>query len=116
VPPRRYKIQIAPTGFRSLEAVKNKKLLREIAKAIDGLVHAPAEQGKALVGPLEGIRSIRAARERFRILYRVDDGARVVSVLLVGERAPGRDADVYALAQKLVETFARREKRDRNRS
>lgn len=110
---RRYKIEVAPTGYRSLEALKDKKTLREVAKVIDGLDRAPDEQGKALVAPLEGVRSVRAARERFRILYRVDARKRVVSVLLVGERAPGQEADVYGLAQKLLETFSSKGKRTR---
>lgn len=103
---RRYKIEIAPTGYGSLEALEDKRTLREIAKVIDGLDRAPDQQGKALVGPLEGVRSVRAVRERFRVLYRVDARKRIVSVLLVGERAPGQDADVYALAQKLLEMFS----------
>jgi mRNA interferase RelE/StbE len=110
---RRYKIEIAPTGYRSLEALKDKKTLHEVAKVIDGLDRAPDAQGKALVAPLEGVRSVRAARERFRVLYRVDARKRVVSVLLVGERAPGQDADIYALAQKLLETFSSKGKGSR---
>jgi mRNA interferase RelE/StbE len=106
---RRYKIEIAPTGNRSIKAVKDKKLRREIAKTIDGLARAPEDQGKALLGPLEGMRSVRAARDRFRILYKVDTRAKCVSVLLIGERAPGREADIYALAQKLLATFTKSE-------
>jgi len=103
--PRRYEIEIAPTGYRSLKTLKNKKLRREIAKIIDGLARGPEEQGKALLEPLEGVRSVRAVRGRFRILYKVDRRARLVSVLLVGRRAAGKDADIYALAQKLLDTF-----------
>lgn len=108
--PARYKIEIAPTGYHSLGALKNKKNLREVAKVIDGLAQAPDQQGKALVAPLEGIRSVRVARDRFRILFRVDGARRIVSVLLVGERAPGQEADVYALARKLLQTFKRKGK------
>jgi mRNA-degrading endonuclease RelE of RelBE toxin-antitoxin system len=107
--PRRYEIEIAPTGYRSLKTVKDKKLRREIAKAIDDLARAPEDQGKALLGPLEGMRSVHAARDRFRILYKVDTRAKLVSVLLIGERAPGQDADIYTLAQKLLATFTRPE-------
>ncbi len=103
--PSRFEIEIAPTGYRSLKALKDKKLRREVANVIDGLVRAPEEQGKALLGPLEGLRSVHAARDRFRILYRVGARNKLVSVLLVGERAPGQDADIYALAQKLLATF-----------
>lgn len=105
--PRRYKIEIAPTGYRSLEALKSRKTLHEVAKVIDGLARAPDQQGKALVAPLDGVRSVRVARDRFRNLFRVDAARRVVSVLLVGERAPGQEADVYALARKLLKTFTR---------
>jgi mRNA-degrading endonuclease RelE of RelBE toxin-antitoxin system len=107
--PRGYEIEIAPTGYRSLETVKDKKLRRKIAKAIDDLARAPEDQGKALLGPLEGVRSVRAARDRFCILYQVDTRAKLVSVLLIGERAPGQDADIYTLAQKLLATFTRLE-------
>jgi len=105
--PSRFEIEIAPTGYRSLKAL-NKKLRHEIANVIDGLVRAPEEQGKAL-GPLEGLRSVHAARDRFRILYRVDALNELVSVLLVGACAPGQDADIYALAQKLLATFMNEE-------
>ena len=103
--PSRFEIEIAPTGYRSLKALKDKKLRHEVAKVIDGLVRAPEAQGKALLGPFEGMRSVHAVRDRFRILYRVDARNKLVSVLLVGERAPGQDADIYALAQKLLATF-----------
>jgi len=106
--PSRFEIEIAPTGYQSLKAL-NKKLRHEIANVIDGLVRAPEEQGKALLGPLEGLRSVHAARDRFRILYRVDALNELVSVLLVDECAPGQDADIYALAQKLLATFMNEE-------
>ena len=106
---RRYEIEIAPTGYRSLKSLHDKKTRREIGKVIDGLSRAPDAQGKALLGPLEGLRSVRAARDRFRILYRVDARTKMVSVLLVGERA-GQDADIYALAERLLATFSGRER------
>jgi mRNA interferase RelE/StbE len=105
--PRRYPIQIAPTGYRSLRDLKDKKTRRQIAKGIDGLGLASERQGKALVGPIEGVPSVRAVRDRFRVLYDVDKSARLVSVLLVGERSPGPDADIYALAKKLLSTFGK---------
>ena len=110
--PRRHEIEIAPTGYRSLKTLKAKRLRREIARVIDGLARAPEEQGKALLEPLEGVRSVRAVRDRFRVLYRVDRRARLVSVLLVAERAAGQDEDIYALAQKLLATFGRSAEED----
>lgn len=101
----KYSIEVAPTGFASLKSVRDKKILREIAKAIDGLSNNPGRQGKTLLKPLEGLRSIRAVRNGYRIVYKVDDEARIVSVLLLGERKAGQEDDVYALAQKLLRTL-----------
>jgi mRNA interferase RelE/StbE len=97
-----YAIEIAPTGYGSLRAIRNKKILGEIVQAIDALARHPETQGKALLHPLEGVRSIRAARDRYRILYRVDPESRRASVLLAGERRPGEERDVYAVAQRLL--------------
>jgi mRNA-degrading endonuclease RelE of RelBE toxin-antitoxin system len=102
----RYSIELAPTAFRSLRALKDKKTLREIAAVLDGLAHRPENQGKPLTGPLEGISSIRAARSRYRVLFQVDAKKKRVSVLLVGARRPGETTDVYAVARRLFETLA----------
>jgi mRNA-degrading endonuclease RelE of RelBE toxin-antitoxin system len=99
-----YTIEIAPTGYRSLRVVKDKETRREIAKVIDGLARSPV-QGKPLLTPFEGLWSVRAFRSRYRILYSVDSDDKVVCVLFVGERKPGQEDDVYALARKLLRTL-----------
>ena len=65
-------------------------------------------QGKALGDPLEDHRSVRAARGRYRILYRVED---IVRVDFLGPRRPGHETDVYAVAEKLVRGLAPRRTR-----
>lgn len=55
-----FAVEIAPTGYASLEAIKEKRVLREIARAIDGLAERPEAQGNALIEPLRGLRSVRA--------------------------------------------------------
>jgi mRNA-degrading endonuclease RelE of RelBE toxin-antitoxin system len=97
-----YSIEISPTAFRSLKAIRDKRVQSEIRGAIDGLAKGPEAQGKSLFKPLEGLRSIRAVRSRYRILYKVDKAKHLVSVLLIGERRPGREEDVYAVARRLV--------------
>lgn len=59
------------TRFLPLLLSRSRKLV-ETAKAIDGLARAPEEQGKALVGSLEGVRIVRQPGEQFRVLCRVD--------------------------------------------
>jgi len=104
---RGFAIEIAPTGYQSLKAVRDKKSQGEIAKTIDGFARSPEAQGKTLAGPLEGVRSARAAGDRYRILYRVDAQNKLVSLLLVARRKAGAEDDIYALARKLLKTLMR---------
>jgi mRNA-degrading endonuclease RelE of RelBE toxin-antitoxin system len=97
-----HSIEISPTAFRTLKAIRNRKVQSEIRRAIDGLARIPDAQGKSLFKPLEGLRSIRAVRSRHRILYKVDEEREVVSVLLIGERRPGEEEDVYSVARRLA--------------
>lgn len=64
----------------------------------------PRSKGGLCLEPLEGARSVRAVKGRFRILYKADARMRLVSILLVGRRAAGKK-DIYALAQKLLTTL-----------
>ena len=102
---RPYRIEIAPSGYASLEAISQNKLLREIAKIIDGLGKAPGSQGKELLEPFLGVRSIQACRSKYRILYKIDDVKRVVSILFVGARKAGKEEDVYEVAKRLLKTL-----------
>jgi mRNA-degrading endonuclease RelE of RelBE toxin-antitoxin system len=103
--PSEYAIEIAPIGYESLQAVKDKKTRNELVKTIDALSRSPEAQGKALLAPFEGSRSVRAVRSRYRINYTVDHDRKRVSILLVGARKPGDEDDVYALARRLLRTL-----------
>ena len=103
--PREYSLELAPSAFASLDGVGSRKVRGEIAKVIDTLVEEPAGRGKRLEAPLEGLYSARAANERYRVLYEVDEAAAHVTVLFVGRRLPGSDRDVYAIAARLLATL-----------
>lgn len=60
----------------------------------------PLAQGKALTGDLKGLRSVRAAGQRYRILYRVGVQAGEVTVAVVGVRKEGDKRDVYRVARR----------------
>jgi mRNA interferase RelE/StbE len=85
-----------------LREITNRDIQKAIQKRIRGLVTDPEKQGKPLLGPLRGFRSIRAYYQRYRILYRVDRDAVVVMVVAVGIRKEDDRQDIYALAQKLL--------------
>jgi mRNA interferase RelE/StbE len=75
---------------------------KKIAARIRGLAADPEEQGKPLQGELRELRSLRAAGQRYRILYRVERERVVVLVVAVGFRKAGSKKDVYSLARKLL--------------
>jgi mRNA-degrading endonuclease RelE of RelBE toxin-antitoxin system len=104
----KYSFRLAATALESLDEIRSKKVRREIALEIDLLSTRSDGQGKGLVGPLDGVRSVRAASDRYWVLYQVDPEERVVSVLLVGRRTPGSYADVYEVAERLLGTLLRR--------
>ena len=85
-----------------LQEITNRDIRDAIGKRIDNLVTDPEKQGKALGGSLRGIRSVRTYHERYRILYRVDQGVVLITVVALGIRKEGDRQDIYALAQKLL--------------
>ena len=66
------------------------------------LENEPRLQGSALVADLAEYRSVRAAGQRYRILYRIIEADLIVVVALVGIRRQRDRRDVYRLAEKLV--------------
>jgi len=102
-----FKTQVSSQAHRCLEAVKDKKIVREIFETFEGLAKNPLSKGKALQDTLEGYRSIQAWRGRYRILYQVKDDA--VIMVMVGKRLPGKKDDIYAVAQRLVKNMKRLE-------
>jgi len=99
---KRHAVEWSPTAVRALSAVGDKRIQRKIFERASSLALEPETQGKALVGPLAGYRSVRAIGQRYRIVYRVERGRVVVFVLTVGLRKGGHRADIYELAKKLV--------------
>jgi mRNA interferase RelE/StbE len=55
-----------------------------------------------LTNELAGLRRVRAAGQRYRIIYRVDAKQIVVLVLTVDLGREGDRADIYALTKRLL--------------
>ncbi len=62
---------------------------------------SPRTQGKALGGELSGLRSVRAAGQRYRIIYEVFPETGEVWVVALGIRKAGSRDDAYELAKHL---------------
>jgi mRNA interferase RelE/StbE len=95
-------IQLTQTATDALHQIKDQRTLRKIVTRIQRLTNEPEKQGKALTGTLAGYRSLRAAGQRYRTIYQLDNGAIIVYVVLIGLRKEGSKADIYELAQRLM--------------
>ena len=96
-----WNVELTPTARRMLGAVTDRRVRRLLAERIDGLAH-DEKQGKPLRGELARLRSLRAAGQRYRILYRVEAGFVYVLEIAIGLRRAGGHQDIYALAKKLL--------------
>lgn len=84
-----------------LAAIKDTRLRESLRSSLRRLENEPDKQGKALRDELAGYRSVRAASQRYRILYRLEAEQVIVVVVAVGIRREGDKQDIYALAKKL---------------
>jgi mRNA interferase RelE/StbE len=95
---------------KDLASIKHKQTRDLIIDRLIELQVRPEEQGKPMRGKLAGQRSVRAAKNRYRVIYIVrtipedtrtdpnDEG--VVTVTVIGIRKQGDKRDVYELAEK----------------
>ncbi len=97
-----WEIRLTKTAESLLLAISDRRVRRLISERIDGLAQEPEKQGKPLTGELSGLRSLRAAGQRYRILYRLEGREVVVLVVALGLRKQGSGKDIYQLAKKLL--------------
>jgi len=86
-----------------LEEVSDQRVREQIVSRVQKLIADPEKQGKALLGELMGLRSLRAIGQRYRIIYRVERTRVLVLVIALGIRREGSRRDIYALARKLIQ-------------
>ena len=85
-----------------LETIQDRRVRDKIRDRIDGLAQEPEKQGKSLTGELTGYRSLRAVGQRYRVIYRIEEGKVLVLVMALGVQKEGSGKDIYVLAQKLL--------------
>ena len=90
--------QVAAQMLKGIEATARSQIIRKIEQLKDD----PALLGKPLSGPLRDFRSVRAAGQRYRIVYRIEETKVVVIIVAVGIRKAGDKKDIYELMKKLV--------------
>lgn len=87
---------------KMLLAIADQRIRAKIGEKINGLEFEPEKQGKQLIGELSEYRSVRAARQRYRIIYSMNSKRKTVFIVAIGIRKEGDKKDIYALAKKLV--------------
>jgi mRNA interferase RelE/StbE len=99
---RAFAITWTETALELVEAIPDQRIRRLITQRAEQLARAPEQQGTPLIGELAGLRSVRAAGQRYRIIYRVERREVTVLSVAVGRRRSGDKGDMYELARKLL--------------
>ena len=83
-----------------LDAIKDARTYQAIERKIDELETEPEKRGKPLGDDLAAYRVVRAAGQRYRVVYQVAMLEGVVTVVVIGIRKEGDKRDVYRVASK----------------
>lgn len=97
-----YSIVFTSFAQEMLADISDVRIRQKIADTAQRLTSDPEKQGKPLLGPLKGYRSLRAVGQRYRILYKVEAHRVLVIVVGVGIRKDGDRQDIYRRLQKLI--------------
>lgn len=97
-----YKVIIQPVALEMLRRVTDRRIQGKISQRIGELAQEPEKRGKPLTDELQGFWSLRAAAQRYRIIYRIENRRVEVIVIAIGLRKAGDRKDPYEIAKKLV--------------
>lgn len=83
-----------------LNMISDTRTYQAIARKIDALELEPNKQGKPLGKDLADYRAVRAAGQRYRVIYHVAMLEGRVTVVVIGIRKEGDKRDAYKVASK----------------
>jgi len=96
-----YKIKLTKIAAENLQKIDSKTQTQIINK-IDSLKTEPLLLGKRLKGSFKEFRAVRAAGQRYRIIYKVQEEEIIVIIVAVGIRKEGDKKDIYELMKKYI--------------
>lgn len=99
---RRWNVSLTRDAEIQLAAIKDMRIRNALIARLRQLEYEPEQQGKPLADELTGYRSIRAAGQRYRIIYKVKAERVIVIVVALGMRKEGDKKDIYQLAKKMM--------------
>ncbi len=101
--PQRFEVILSNKAQADLREIGDTRTYRALTRKIDALELEPDKQGKQLGKDLTDYRAVRAAGQRYRVVYQVGMLEGVVTVVVVGIRREGDRKDVYRVARKHLE-------------
>lgn len=98
----KWEVRLSPLAAEQLREITDRRISEALVKRARALAESPEQQGKPLGDDLAGLRSVRAVGQRWRIVFRLEQGKVIVLVLALGLRK-GRDRDdVYNRLKRLL--------------
>lgn len=95
-----FDVIITDKAQADLRSISDARTYQVITRKIDALELEPDKQGKPLRKDLADYRAVRAAGQRYRIIYQVGMLEGVVTVVVIGVRKEGDKKDAYRVASK----------------
>ena len=96
----RYRVALTKEARSDLDAVSDVRSRRSITERLLRLELEPDKQGKPLGRDLKGFYSVRAAGQRYRVVYELQKVKTLVVVVVIGIRKEGDKSDAYEVARK----------------
>ncbi|MDF1536817.1 MAG: type II toxin-antitoxin system RelE/ParE family toxin [bacterium] len=96
-------VVITPAALEMLKGISDRRIRGQVSDSIGMPAGDPEKKGKPLLGELAGFRSLRAAGQKYRVIYKVEKKIVTVVVVAVGRRREGDRKDIYSLARRLFE-------------
>lgn len=102
---KEYQIRLTKQARKLFKKIKDRREQEILLARLEKLKYNPDWQGKALVKELSSYRSVRAAGQRYRIVYQVQEEKVLVLVIAIGRRKQGDKQDIYTVTKKLLDNF-----------
>lgn len=83
-----------------LREISDNRTYQALIRKMRSLELEPHKQGKQLGGELSAYRAVRAAGQRYRVVYQVAMLEGMVTVVVIGIRKEGDKRDAYRVASK----------------
>lgn len=95
-----FTVRLSKAAEKDLDGITDRRSYQAVERKIEELQTEPEKRGKPLINELKGYYSARAAGQRYRVIYRVERSAAVVTVVVIGIRKAVDKQDAYVKAQK----------------